>query len=205
MSSDDAYEMSKHIPLLIGTTKNEFATFANGRFFGASEETVMKHIEQTYKDKASAYIAAVRKAYPNDTQPHDLLTVDTMFRPGTVFQANKKATVVDGAKVYMYLFTWQSPVFDGKYQSVHCMELPFVFDNIELARNMTGGGIQAHALADRVSKAWIHFAKTGNPNHSGLPEWPAYTPENTATMHFDLNCEVKPQLDKELFELISSL
>ena len=205
MSSDDAYEMSKHIPLLIGTTKNEFATFANGRFFGASEETVMKHIEQTYKDKASAYIAAVRKAYPNDTQPHDLLTVDTMFRPGTVFQANKKSTVVDGAEVYMYLFTWQSPVFDGKYQSVHCMELPFVFDNIELARNMTGGGIQAHALADRVSKAWIHFAKTGNPNHSGLPEWPAYTPENTATMHFDLNCGVKPQLDKELFELISSL
>ena len=205
MSSDDAYEMSKHIPLLIGTTKNEFATFANGRFFGASEETVMKHIERTYKDKASAYIAAVRKAYPNDTQPHDLLTVDTMFRPGTVFQANKKSTVVDGAEVYMYLFTWQSPVFDGKYQSVHCMELPFVFDNIELARNMTGGGIQAHALADRVSKAWIHFAKTGNPNHSGLPEWPAYTPENTATMHFDLNCEVKPQLDKELFELISSL
>ena len=205
MSSDDAYEMSKHIPLLIGTTKNEFATFANGRFFGASEETVMKHIEQTFKDKASAYIAAVRNAYPNDTQPHDLLTVDTMFRPGTVFQANKKATVKDGAEVYMYLFTWQSPVFDGKYQSVHCMELPFVFDNIELARNMTGGGIQAHALADRVSKAWIHFAKTGNPNHSGLPEWPAYTPENTATMHFDLNCEVKPQLDKELFELISSL
>ena len=112
----------------------------------------MKHIEQTYKDKASAYIAAVRKAYPNDTQPHDLLTVDTMFRPGTVFQANKKSTVVDGAEVYMYLFTWQSPVFDGKYQSVHCMELPFVFDNIELARNMTGGGIQAHALADRVSR-----------------------------------------------------
>lgn len=205
MSSDDAYEMSKHIPLLIGTTKNEFATFANGRFFGASEESVMKHIEETYKDKASAYIAAVRKAYPNDTQPHDLLTVDTMFRPGTVFQANKKASVKDGAEVYMYLFTWQSPVFDGKYQSVHCMELPFVFDNIELARNMTGGGIQAHALADRVAKAWIHFAKTGNPNHSGLPAWPAYTPENTATMHFDLNCEVKPQLDKELFELISSL
>ena len=205
MSSDDAYEMSKHIPLLIGTTKNEFATFANGRFFGASEETVMKHIEQTYKDKASAFIAAVRKAYPNDTQPHDLLMVDTMFRPGTVFQANKKASIVDGAEVYMYLFTWQSPVFDGKYQSVHCMELPFVFDNIELARNMTGGGILAHALADRVSKAWIRFAKTGNPNHSGLPEWPAYTPENTATMHFDLNCEVKPQLDKELFELISSL
>ena len=205
MSSDDAYEMSKNIPLLIGTTKNEFATFANSRFFGASEEVVMKYIEETYKDKASAYISAVRKAYPNDTEPHDLLTVDTMFRPGTVFQANKKSSIAGGSEVYMYLFTWQSPVFDGKYQSVHCMELPFVFDNIELARNMTGGGIQAHALADRVSKAWISFAKSGNPNHEELPYWPAYTGKNTATMHFDLNCEVKPQLDKELFKLISNL
>tara|TARA_B100001093_G_scaffold333426_1_gene318400 strand:+ start:26728 stop:28344 length:1617 start_codon:yes stop_codon:yes gene_type:complete len=204
MSSNEAYEMSKNIPLLIGTTKNEFATFANGRFFGASEEVVMKYIEETFKDKATSYVSAVRKAYPKDTYPHELLTVDTMFRPGTVFQANKKASIEGGAEIYMYLFTWQSPVFDGKYQSVHCMELPFVFDNIELARNMTGGGIQAHALADRVSKAWISFAKNGDPNHDGLPDWPAYNPKNTATMHFDLNCEVKSQLDKELFKLVLS-
>ncbi|MDA0794314.1 MAG: carboxylesterase family protein [Bacteroidetes bacterium] len=47
----------------------------------------------------------------------------------------------------------------------------------------------------------MNFAKTGNPNHSGIPEWPVYTPENTATFHFDVKCQVKPQLDKELFEI----
>ncbi|WP_281540646.1 carboxylesterase/lipase family protein [Maribacter aestuarii] len=202
IGSPEALEMSKNIPLLIGTAKNEFAPFANMRFVGASEETIMNHIKETYKDKADIYIAAVKKAYPNDTDPKDLLDVDTMFRPGAVVQANEKSAVKDGAPVYMYLFTWQSPVFDGKFKALHCMELPFMFNNINLANHMTGGGEEAHLLAEKMSGAWLNFAKTGNPNYSNLPEWPAYNNSNTATMHFDTSCDVKPQMDKELFAIV---
>ncbi len=202
--SEEAFELSKDIPLLIGTTKNEFTPFANMRFTGASEAQILAQIKEQWKDKSDAYIKAVKKAYPNDTAPIDLLSVDTMFRPGAVLQANDKASLKDGAPVYMYLFTWQSPVFNGKYKALHCMELPFVFDNIALANQMTGGGKEAFVLADKMSQSWINFAKSGNPNHSGLPEWPTYTSENTATMHFDTTCEVKPQLDKELFELVGN-
>lgn len=201
LSSKEALAVSKDIPFLIGTAKNEFAPFANMRFVGASDETIMKHIQDTYKDKADAYVKAVKKAYPNDTEAKDLLDVDTMFRPGAVQEANDKSGL-NGAPVYMYLFTWQSPVFDGKYKALHCMELPFVFDNINLANKMTGGGEEAHQLADKMSSAWLNFAKTGNPNHAGLPEWPAYNSNNTATMHFDVTCDVKPQLDKELFSIV---
>jgi para-nitrobenzyl esterase len=200
--SEDAFALSKNIPLLLGTTKNEFSPFANMRFVKASEQQIMEHIKEQYKDKADTYLQAVRKAYPNDTDPKDLIDVDVMFRPGAVVQANEKSSLKDSAPVYMYLFTWQSPVWDGKYKSLHCMELPFVFDNIERGKNMTGGGQAAHALADKVSNAWISFAKNGDPNHSGLPTWPAYNSSNTATMHLDNTCEVKPQLDKELFDLI---
>ncbi|WP_405384242.1 carboxylesterase/lipase family protein [Maribacter sp. LLG6340-A2] len=203
LGTKEALAVSKDIPFMIGTAKNEFAPFANMRFVGASEETIMKHIKDTYKDKADDYIKAVKKAYPNDTDPKDLIDVDTMFRPGAVMEANDKAGL-NSAPVYMYLFTWQSPVFDGKYKALHCMELPFVFDNIDLANHMTGGGKEAHELANKMSKAWINFARTGNPNHDALPEWPAYTSKNTATMHFDSTCEVKPQLDKELFEIVST-
>ena len=65
------------------------------------------------------------------------------------------------------------------------MEIPFVFNNISRCEEMTGGGKVAYALADKMSSAWINFAKTGNPNAKGLPEWPAYTPQNGATMIFD--------------------
>ncbi|MGB5666509.1 MAG: carboxylesterase family protein [Maribacter sp.] len=202
-ASEEALALSKQIPLLIGTVKNEFAPFANMRFVGATDETIMAHIKEQYKEKADSYIQAVKKAYPNDIAAKDLIDVDTMFRPGAVVQANAKSTLDGGAPVYMYLFTWQSPVFGGKYKALHCMELPFVFDNIELANQMTGGGQEAHVLADKMSGAWINFAKTGNPNYSNLPEWPAYNTKSTPIMHFDLKCEVKQQMDKELFELVS--
>ena len=144
------------------------------RFVGASDEAIMAFIEETYKEKADTYIAAVNKAYPNDTVVKDLIDVDTRFRPGAVAQANTKSALEGGAPVYMYLFTWQSPVFNGKYKSLHCMDLPFVFDNVAKANHMTGGGEKAHQLADKMSQAWINFAKTGDPNHPGLPQWPAY-------------------------------
>ena len=54
-----------------------------------------------------------------------------------------------------------------------------------------------------MSQTWINFARTGNPNHKGLPNWTPYTPQNTATMWLDNKCVVKPQHDKELFELLA--
>jgi len=74
---------------------------------------------KTTGDKANAYLAAVKKAYPNDTKPTDLMDVDVTFRPGAVAFAREKAAL-NAAPVYMYLFTWQSPVMDGKYKAVHC-------------------------------------------------------------------------------------
>ena len=62
---------------------------------------------------------------------------------------------------------------------------------------MTGGGKDAYVLADKVSQAWINFARNGNPNHKGLPAWQKYTPENGATMIFDNQCVEKYHHDKE--------
>lgn len=203
--SKETFEQSKNIPLLIGTVKNEFMPSLGAGLSNASMDKINAYIKERFKDKAGAYLAAVKKAYPADNQPSDLIDVDAMFRPGAVHQANEKSALPGGAPVYMYLFTWQSPVLDGKYKAVHCMELPFVFNNIQRCEEMTGGNKEAYHLADKVSAAWISFAKNGNPNHPGLPQWPAYNNSNTSTMHFNNQCVVKPQMDKELFDLLSSI
>jgi para-nitrobenzyl esterase len=200
--SKEAFELSKDIPLLVGTVKNEFMASVGNGLTNAPIEKVTEFIKKQRGDKADAFIAAVKKAYPNDTKPSDLIDVDAMFRPGAVLQAKEKAGL-NAAPVYMYLFTWQSPVMDGKYKAMHCMELPFVFNNIERCKEMTGGTKEALALADKVSAAWISFARSGNPAHKGLPAWPAFNATNTATMHFNNQCVVKPQLDKELFDLLA--
>jgi len=200
--SKEAFELSKDVPLLIGTVKNEFMPSLFTNMSNATSDEVNAYIKKQYGDRADAYLAAVKKAYPNDTRPTDLIDVDVRFRPGAVSQANEKSAL-NAAPVYMYLFTWQSPVLDGKYKAIHCMELPFVFNDIQLCEEMTGGTKEAYALADKVSRAWISFARSGNPNHKGLPNWPAYNATNTATMHFDNKCTVEPQLDKELFDIVS--
>lgn len=201
--SDEAMKLSKDVPLMIGTVKNEFMPSLMTNMSNASAEEVEAYIKKTYGDKAEAFKAAVKKAYPADTKPSDLMDVDTRFRPGAVVQANMKSAL-NAAPVFMYLFTWQSPVMDGKYKSMHCFELPFCFNNIARCENMTGGGKEAYVLADKVSQAWINFARVGNPNHKGLPTWPTYNAAATPTMHLDNSCVVKPQLDKELFELTAN-
>lgn len=202
--STKSLELSKNIPLLIGSTKNEFTPFMNMQFNDASNEVVKKQIKNRYGDKADDYLAAVKKAYPNDTKPSDVLTIDTLFRVGAIEQANAKSNLIDGAPVYMYLFTWQSPVFDGKYKALHCMEIPFVFDNLERGKNMTGGGKEAQPLADTMSSAWINFARNGNPNQKNDLDWPAYTAKNTLTMYFDATSEVKPQQDNDVLKIATN-
>jgi para-nitrobenzyl esterase len=65
-------------------------------------------------------------------------------------------------------------VLDGALGSTHCMEIPFVFDNVVLHRTMTGGAEDAAELGHRISRAWTNFAKTGTPEAEGLPTWETY-------------------------------
>ena len=198
--SNEAFEMSKNIPLLIGTTKNEFSPFAGMATFNSTQEQALEILKKKYNAKTDAYLEAVKKAYPNHTKPSDLLDIDFSFRSGAVIQANQKSALSGGAATYMYLFSWQSPVLDGKFKAVHCMELPFMFNNIARCEEMTGGGKEAYLLADKMSQSWINFAKTGNPNHAGLPKWEIYDAKKGATMFFDNTCEVKYNHDAALLE-----
>jgi para-nitrobenzyl esterase len=201
ISSSEALALSKDIPLMIGTVKNEFMPSLGAGLSNAGMPEIEAYMKKRYGEKADAVKAAVKKAYPTDTKPSDLIDVDVMFRPGAVDQANIKSGL-GAAPVYMYLMTWQSPVMGGKYKAIHCIDLPFCFNNIARSEEMTGGQKDAYVLADKMSQAWINFARLGNPNHKGLPKWPTYDASKTLTMHFNNLCEVKPQLDQDLFKLV---
>jgi len=201
--SPEALELSKNIPLMIGTVKNEFMASLGQGLSNAPLDKVMEAIKKQRGDKTDAFVAAVKKAFPNDKKPSDLMDVDLTFRPGAVNQANIKSGLAGGAPVYAYLFTWQSPVMDGKYKAIHCIELPFVFNNIARCAGMTGATKEAHALAAKMSQAWINFARTGNPAHAGLPAWEKYTEAKGATMFFDNVCQVRYHHDQELLKLVA--
>src|SRR5262245_7823059 len=188
--------ISANVPMLIGTTLNEFTSGINNPKVDAlTENELAERVKAMYGERSGQIIAAFRKANPK-AKPFDILsfisTVPT--RHNAVTQAELKAAQ-GAAPAFLYLFTWQTPVLDGRPHAFHCAELAFVFDNIDRCVNMTGGGPDARALAAKTSEAWIAFARKGDPNHPGLPKWPAYTADKGATMILDNKCEVKNDPD----------
>jgi len=197
-----APEISKDIPLMVGSTITEiFPSLTDQSLRNSTQAQVEEFLKKRYGEKATAYIEEFGKMYPGYT-PGDLLDTDINFRANVIRQAQLK-TAQNGAPVYVYLFSWQSPVLDGVFKAIHTIEIPFAFNNINLAEHLTGGGPDAHALADKVSQAWINFARTGNPNHAGLPKWPVFTDEKRSTMIFNNECVVKDNHDRKLLETVS--
>jgi para-nitrobenzyl esterase len=95
-----------------------------------------------------------------------------------------------GAPVYAYQLDYRSPLDGGRYGAMHTMDIPLVFDNIAQPGSLTGAGTAAQKVADRMSDAFIAFARSGDPNIAGLPQWRPYELSSRATMLFD----VEPRL-----------
>jgi len=196
-------DFSKDVAMMIGSNLNEFGYRNRQLITPKTMEEVKATLTDRYgAENADKYIAAFQEAYPNDKQPQHILT--TTVRTTALKQAEIK-NAQGGAPVYVYLFEWQSPLNDGSLGAAHGMELSFMFNNIALARTLTGGGKEAYALAEKISSAWINFVKTGNPNCKELPDWEAYNPETGATMVFDNECEVRNNFDQKLIDLVATL
>ena len=106
---------------------------------------------------------------------------DPIFKPLALQQVTDRAAA-GCAPVYLYQFTWESPVLDGVFGSTHCIEIPFVFDNVALHRTFTGGGAADVELGHRISRLWTSFARTGVPAADGMPAWEPWTAARPATM-----------------------
>jgi para-nitrobenzyl esterase len=190
-----APEMSANIPLLIGTTETEVTFFPNQVLDPIDDAALRMHLKQTVRkvsdDQLEKLIAAYKVGRPSATNTDLFLIIasDATFRAGVVTEAERKAAQAKAA-VYNYYFTWRSPVREGKLRSFHTLEIPFVFDNVDAAKSMTGSGQDRYALADKMSAAWVAFARTGNPNHKGLPNWTPFDGKRRATMIFDKECKV---------------
>ncbi len=129
--------------------------------------------------------------YPNAT-PFGLYAAiaTSNWRIPAFAQAARKAAL-GAAPAYAYIYSWRTPALDDRPGTFHAAEISFAFDNAELCDHYSAGDPAAFVLSRQMGAAWASFARTGNPNHSGMPHWPAYTADSRATMYFDAPCEVR--------------
>jgi para-nitrobenzyl esterase len=194
-----ASAVSANVPLMIGSTRTEITSSADAAAFSLTEDSMRGRIAALLGKNADEAIDVYRKANPGAT-PSDLyflIASDHRYTAPVMKIAERRAALGRGP-VYLYYFRWESPAQGGKLKSPHTIEIPFAFDNVKIAANLTGGGPEAMALADRVSDAWIAFARTGDPNTPKLPRWPAFNSKDRPTMVIDNQSRVEndPLLDQ---------
>jgi para-nitrobenzyl esterase len=89
-----------------------------------------------------------------------------------------------GAPAYMYSFAWGYPDPIGTVRSPHGVDMPYFFDNLEVAP--AANGPQAETLVKAMSGTLTALAHAGDPNHEALPLWPVYTLDRRSTLRFDV-------------------
>ncbi len=193
-----APEISASVPMIVGNTLNEFITAINKPdAFSMTKEEMESNVKKLWKGNADVVIETFRKSFPNANyfQLWSVIGASTV-RTSALEQCRRKAAL-KAAPAYSYRFDWQPPILEGRPMAFHCSELAFVFDNTARCENMTGNGVAAHALASRMSEAWVHFAASGDPNHSGIPHWKPFDPATNGTMVFDDVCAFREHLDDD--------
>ena len=188
------------VPVIVGTNRTELTLQLAGdtAAFNLDEAGLQSRAKQAFGDKAQSLIDVYRKDVPraSPSELYFLMVSDRAYCAPLMKIAERRAAL-GKAPTYFYYFAWETPVQGGRLRSAHALEISFAFDNTERSARFTGGGPRAAALADKMSDAWIAFARTGNPNTPKLPTWTPYDAAQRATMVFNDKSEVLSDPTKE--------
>lgn len=174
---------SADVSMIVGTCKDEGTLFSveNTALFaldwnGLRAKIVQNGIPEGVVD---SIIASYRKDYPKETASDIYFRIgpDRGVRRSAITQSEMKVAQKSG-NVYMYLFAWNTPTDNGRLRAWHTSELPLV---MRLVLHP-----EAESLSKQLAGAWAAFARTGDPNDKGLPEWKPYSIASRPTMIFDV-------------------
>jgi para-nitrobenzyl esterase len=169
------------IPLLIGSNAIEMGG-------GGSPDALRATIQSRYRDLAPKALALYGLASPGDKGitdplyggPNDQWAADTGFRCPGILQGEDQAAA--GSPVWEYQFDRAIP---PKPNVTHSGELAYVFGNLLPTGSQAGEFVDAdRKLSDAIQTYWTNFAKKGDPNGAGVPNWPKYDAASRRYMEF---------------------
>lgn len=192
----DAPLLSARIPMILGNTHDE-----TRGLIGSSDPSTfdltwdelparLSVVRQFLGDmKPEDVVRQYRAMYPSYSASDVFFAATTAFRSwrGQLIEAERRATEPEAAKhTWVYELDWHTPIDGGKWGAPHTLDIPLALDNVASAPGMTGDAPEAVRLAALMSDTWINFARTGDPNHEGLPNWQAYSQAKRPTMSFSV-------------------
>jgi para-nitrobenzyl esterase len=174
------------VPLLIGTTRDEWTFFALGDPVVRSldHDGLVRMVRRLAPDAAAAHgvidaVISARSGRGEPVEARDVwsaIATESVFRvPSLRFADAHAAGAAPGTGTHAYLFTRESPLFGGVLGSCHALEIPYVFGSLghPAVATFAGGDEDAHRLSAEMRRAWTTFARTGVPD-AGDGAWPGW-------------------------------
>jgi para-nitrobenzyl esterase len=196
----DAPPLSESVPMILGNVHDETSVPVQGTFTWDDAPAVLRGAVAIYLGPYTAeeVIAKYRAIYPDKSPTDIVIAAATAFRawPGQVMEAERRASNPKSQPhTWVYQMNWHRNAPGAR--AMHTIDIPFMFDNLSAAPGQIGTTPEelaaAQPLADTMSAMLIHYAATGNPNHPGLPAWPAYDLKERSTMIW----EIAPHIEKD--------
>ena len=206
----DAPSQSAEIPMILGNTKDETRNLIGNRepdsFALEWEEVSLRLVRHMRVDiSPGEVLAAYRRIYP-DYSPSDVFfaatTAGRSWR-GQVEESDARAR--QGAPTWVYQMNLPSPNDGGKWGAPHTFDIPLAFGNLTAEGSITGSGRAAQRVSDQLSWAFINLARSGDPQHAGLPEWRQHLLPERATMVFDKQTQLVDDPRREERELFAKV
>lgn len=202
----DAAPQSRSIAMILGNTRDETRAFISpdsDRVKTLTWDNLAERIAPELRiDILPEWVVAQYRARFPEWSPTDIFydatTCGRSWR-GQVIEAEARAAA--GAPGWVYQVDFTARV-DPRRRAMHTIDIPLVFGTLGAEGSLTGTGADARAVSKAMQDSFVAFAKSGNPNHAGLPRWPKHDLAKRSTMIFDTrsNIEDNPRAwQRELF------
>ena len=186
----DAPPQSAGIPMVIGNTRDETRAFLGNdpdNFTLSWDALPAKLRTQQFVDLDPAVVVAeYRRLYPDYTPSEVFFAATTAGRSWRGAVEELEVRAAQGGNTWAYQLDWYPRTDEGaRTRAFHTLDIPLVFGNTGVAGAKTGDGGEARVVAATMRDALLAFARSGDPNHAGMPAWAPYSMAARETMVFD--------------------
>jgi para-nitrobenzyl esterase len=187
------------VPVLTGMTETEMNGL-NPAYGKATPASISGQLGQRYGAMAGDFA----KAYPATDDAQANAAADAIARDrglASMFVWARTRLAHSRAPIFAYLWTHAEPGPEAtRYKAFHSSEIPYVFATLDASpeRPFTA---EDRALSAMMSGYWINWVKNGDPNSTGLPEWPKLTSAEPRILEIGGATHARPLLAPELMAL----
>jgi para-nitrobenzyl esterase len=183
-TAESAYKAGRQarVPLIIGNNSAEIGgPFVNA---SSSKEELFSLFGELEDEAKAAYDPDGKKEF---AEVVTMFNTDKVWAEPARFAASAFATKGDSAYIFLFSYVPASMKERMRFGPAHGSDIAYVFNNLNSRWGVDTTTPTDQEVARMMNTYWTNFAKTGNPNGKGLPEWPVYDPKKDEIMEFQLD------------------